>query len=50
MHTYHARVRLSGGLVPVTVEARTAFEARQLLEAQFGPGSVVSTPDAVNRR
>lgn len=44
MHTYHARVHLNGGLVPVSVQARTTAEARSLLEAQYGVGSVATTP------
>jgi hypothetical protein len=44
MHTYQAKVRINGGCVPVSIDARTSSEARMLLEAQYGPGSVVSTP------
>ena len=44
MYTYHARVFIAGGAIPVTVQARTTYEARQILEAQYGQGSVATTP------
>jgi hypothetical protein len=44
LHTYYARIFINGGCHPVTVEARNTFEARMLLEAEYGRGCVVATP------
>jgi hypothetical protein len=44
LHTYNVRVRLNGGIIPVTVQARNPLEARMMVEAQYGPGTVVETP------
>ncbi len=44
LHTYQAKVRIGGGLVSVSVQARSTAEARMILESQHGSGSVTTTP------
>lgn len=44
MKTYKARVRLSGRTIEVQVQARGSLDAKALLEAQYGKGSVVFGP------
>jgi len=37
MHTYEARIRLNGNVTTTTVKANSAGQAKQLVQAQFGP-------------
>ena len=39
---YAARVKMNGGVYPTTVTARSTAEARIMLEALYGSGSVIS--------
>ena len=41
---YRARVKLPLGTQEVILEADSLFNARQMLEAQYGPGSVIFGP------
>lgn len=46
--TYKAKVKLSNGSVQdVTVQADSPFNARAMLEAQYGTGSIFSFPSEV---
>lgn len=47
MATYRARVKPDGKGSPivVTVEAKTGQEAKRMLEAQYGKGSIVNSPE-----
>jgi hypothetical protein len=47
--TYKARVKLpNGSSQNVTVQADSASNAKSMLEAQYGKGSVLSTPTEVH--
>jgi hypothetical protein len=46
--TYEARVKLQNGSVQkVTVQADSPFNAKAMLEAQYGKGSIFSFPTEV---
>ena len=47
MATYRARVQPGGRGSPIgaTVEAKTAGDAKRLLEAQYGKGNIVNSPE-----
>ena len=47
MATYWARVKPGGrgSNIEVTVEAKTANDAKRLLEAQYGKGNITKTPE-----
>ena len=42
--SWNAKILLGNSLVPVTVNARTYFEAVAMLEAQYGKGSIKLGP------
>lgn len=43
--TYKARIRLSsGGGQNITVDADSAYNAKQMIEAQYGKGCILSGP------
>lgn len=46
MRTFKARVKPagSGSSMEVTVQAKSYFDAKAMLEAQYGAGSIVSGP------
>ncbi len=46
--TFEARVRIDGRIVRVQIDAITLLEARRILEAQYGKGSIQGI-DAVRR-
>jgi len=47
--TYKAKVRLSTGVIQeVKVEADTIFNARAMLESQYGKGCIFSAPTEVH--
>ena len=49
--TYEATIKLQGGsLQKVRVDADSTFNARKMLEAQYGKGSVVMSPSEVRKR
>ena len=41
---YRARVKLPLGTTEIMIEADSVFNARQMLEAQYGRGSVIWGP------
>ena len=44
MNTYRALVNIGGRFSEVSIEAKTMIEARNILEAQYGPGSIKNGP------
>ena len=45
MHTYKARVKLSNGMIQeIRVQAENSNNARAMIEAQYGKGSINSGP------
>lgn len=42
--TYSAKIRLKSGIQEVTVQADSYFKAKEMLEAQYGKGSIFSGP------
>lgn len=40
MDTYKARVKLGSSWIEVQIQARNVFDAKALLEAQYGKGTV----------
>ena len=44
LKTYRVRVKLAVGVQEVVVQADSLWNARQMVEAQFGPGSVFWGP------
>ncbi len=40
MDTYKARVKLGASWIEVQIQARNVFDAKALLEAQYGKGAV----------
>jgi hypothetical protein len=47
MKTYKARIRLNGRDMWVQVQARSMQDARAMIEAQYGKGSILNGPDEV---
>ena len=47
--TFKAKVKLASGVQEVTVQADDFAKAKEMLEAQYGKGSVVSPPVQVNK-
>ncbi|SKC07818.1 hypothetical protein SAMN06295937_10772 [Sphingopyxis flava] len=48
VHTYRAKVKLpNGSYQVVTVQADSTSNAKSMLEAQYGKGSVTSSPNRV---
>jgi len=47
--TFKARVKLGSGQQEVTVEADSPVKAREMLEAQYGKGSLTGTPVEVKK-
>ena len=43
-HHYRARIKLPLGTTEIVIEADSVFNARQMLEAQYGQGSVIWGP------
>lgn len=44
MKKFKARVRVNGNQIEVRIEARNQSEAKALLEAQYGKGSITFGP------
>ena len=44
MNTYEAWVAVNGTTIPVTLQANTSWEAKQLFEAQYGANNVKTLP------
>lgn len=47
MKTFKAYVRISGRNTEVRIQARNVMDAKDLLEAQYGKGSVIQGPTEV---
>ena len=46
--TYKARIKLKSGSQEVTVQADNYLKAREMLEALYGKGCIISGPDTVS--
>lgn len=44
MKTWKAHIKISGISREVRIEAKTAYDAKMLLEAQYGKGTVIVYP------
>lgn len=44
MKTWRARVRIGGSSTEVQVQAQSYFDAKRILEAQYGAGSITFGP------
>ena len=44
MNTYEAWVEINGVSIPVTVQAKTSWEAKQIFEGQYGADKVKTLP------
>lgn len=42
MQTFEARVKISGTVTRLRIDANNSSDARRILEAQYGKGSVLS--------
>lgn len=40
MQTFEARIKIKGRVIQVSIEAQNIFDAKRLLEAQYGTGTV----------
>ncbi|WP_428489512.1 hypothetical protein [Rhodopila sp.] len=44
IHTFTAKIKLKSGVQEVTLQADNYFKAKEMLEAQYGKGTIFSGP------